>query len=303
MNGESKILIENVKHFRQLLTEGVSDKAIIDAINKHEFLYIYYHGETTQETGYRTIRPFVLGVNTSGNLALRAWQDKGRSDSLRPDAPRQKRLSHEYEIDKDGVTKPGWRLFLVDHITSIVPMHKKFVDEKGQVEIPPGYKENDADMTGGIVASVTGKPTVRGIVQPTKPKVPRWEKYKNADKNNRKITKNDVLGLIDIAKRVMKKPITDFFVAIDDRNNFNLQDIISKPKFPQNAYVDDLPNLYNRFVMKTPVNKAAQDQFAKTQKDKMVRDIAEKENKITKNPPMFRENENIPIIRKTFFKD
>ena len=115
---ELKILFENIRHFRQLLTEGVSDKTIVDAINNHEFLYIYYQGETTKETGYRTIRPFVLGTNTSGNLALRAWQDKGRSDSLRPDAPRIKRKGHEYDVDHDGVTKPAWRLFLVDNITS-----------------------------------------------------------------------------------------------------------------------------------------------------------------------------------------
>jgi len=297
---EVKILFENIRHFRQLLTEGVSDKTIVDAINDHKFLYIYYKGETTKETGYRTIRPFVLGVNTSGNLALRAWQDKGRSDSLRPDSPRNRR-GHEHEIDTDGVTKPGWRLFLVNNITSAVPTGKRFVDKNGEIEVPPGYKQNDADMTGGIIASITGgKEAVSGVQPTVKPKVPRWEKYKNANKNNRKITKEDVIGLVDIAKRVMKKPITDFFVAIDDRNNFNLQDIRTKANFPQNAYIDDLPNLYNRLVMKTPVNKARQDQFAKNQKDKMVKDIAQKENT---NPPMFRENENIPMIRKTFFKD
>ena len=53
--------------------------------------------------------------------------------------------------------------------------------------------------------------------------------------------------------------------------------------------------------MKTPVNKAAQDQFAKNQKDTMVKGLAEKQT--PQNPPMFRENENIPIQRKTFFKD
>jgi hypothetical protein len=301
MISELKILFENIKHFRRLLTEGVSDKTIVDAINNHKFLYIYYKGDTTVETGYRTIRPFVLGVNTSGNLALRAWQDKGRSDSLRPDSPRNRR-GHEHEIDTDGVTKPGWRMFLVNNITSAMPTGKKFVDVQGNVQVPPGYKENDKDMTGGIIAAVTGgKEAVSGILPTIKPKVPRWEKYKNANKNNRKITKNDVLGLIDIAKKVMKKPITDFFIAIDDKNNYNLQDVRTKASFPQNAYVDDLINLYNRLVMKTPVNKAAQDQFAKNQKDTMVKGLAEKQT--PENPPMFRENENIPIQRKTFFKD
>jgi hypothetical protein len=300
MISESKILFENVKHFRQLLTEGVSDKVIVDAINQHKFLYIYYKGENTVETGYRTIRPFVLGVNTSGNLAVRAWQDKGRSDSLRSDSPRN-RLHHEHEVDTDGLTKPGWRLFLVNNITSAIPTGKRFIDAQGNVEIPTGYKENDKDMTGGIIASVTsgGKIPVGGIPT-TRQKLPRWDKYKNADKNNRQITKADVLGLNDIAKRVMKKPITDFFVAIDDKNNFNLQDIRTKLSFPQNAYVDDLSNLYNRLVMKTPVDKTAQDQFAKNQKDKMVKGLAEKQT--PQNPSMFKENENNPIDKKTFFK-
>jgi hypothetical protein len=151
MISEAKILFENIKHFRQLLTEGVNDKVIVDAINQHKFLYIYYKGETTIETGYRTIRPFVLGVNTGGNLAVRAWQDKGRSDSLRADSPRN-RLHHEHEVDTDGVIKPGWRLFLVDHITSAIPTGKRFIDAQGNVEIPTGYKENDKDMTGGIIA-------------------------------------------------------------------------------------------------------------------------------------------------------
>jgi hypothetical protein len=300
MISEAKILLENVKHFRQLLTEGVSDKVIVDAINQHKFLYIYYKGENTIETGYRTIRPFVLGVNTSGNLALRAWQDKGRSDSLRADSPRN-RLHHEHEVDTDGVIKPGWRLFLVNNITSAIPIGKRFIDAQGNVEIPTGYKENDKDMTGGIIASVTsgGKIPVGGIPT-TRQKMPRWEKYKNADKNNRQITKADVLGLVDIAKKVMKKPITDFFVAIDNKNNFNLQDVKTKLNFPQNAYVDDLPNLYNRLVMKTPVNKAAQDQFAKNQKDKMIKGLAEKQT--PQNPSIFKENENNPIDKRTFFK-
>jgi hypothetical protein len=300
MISESKILFENVKHFRQLLTEGVSDKVIVDAINQHKFLYIYYKGENTVETGYRTIRPFVLGVNTSGNLAVRAWQDKGRSDSLRSDSPRN-RLHHEHEVDTDGLTKPGWRLFLVNNITSAIPTGKRFIDAQGNVEIPTGYKENDKDMTGGIIASVTsgGKIPVGGIPT-TRQKAQRWEKYKDANKLNRKITKEDILGLVDIAKKVMKKPITDFFVAIDNKNNFNLQDIRTKLNFPQNAYVDDLSNLYNRFVMNTPVNKAAQDQFAKNQKDKMVKGLAEKQT--PQNPSMFKENENIPINKKTFFK-
>jgi hypothetical protein len=290
MISEAKILFENIKHFRQLLTEGVNDKVIVDAINQHKFLYIYYKGETTIETGYRTIRPFVLGVNTGGNLAVRAWQDKGRSDSLRADSPRN-RLHHEHEVDTDGVIKPGWRLFLVDHITSAIPTGKRFIDAQGNVEIPTGYKENDKDMTGGIIASVTaGEKTPVSGIPATKQKMPRWDKYKDANKNNRQITKADVLGLNDIAKKVMKKPISDFFVAIDNKNNYNLQDIRTKGKFPQNAYVDDLVNLNKNLVTNVAPSTAQTQEFPKKQKADMINSLVKK------------ENENNPIDKKTFFK-
>ena len=290
MISEAKILFENIKHFRQLLTESVSDKVIVDAINQHKFLYIYYKGETTIETGYRTIRPFVLGVNTGGNLAVRAWQDKGRSDSLRADSPRN-RLHHEHEVDTDGVIKPGWRLFLVNNITSAIPTGKRFIDAQGNVEIPTGYKENDKDMTGGIIASVTaGEKTPVSGMPTTKQKMPRWDKYKDANKNNRQITKADVLGLNDIAKKVMKKPISDFFVAIDNKNNYNLQDIRTKGKFPQNAYVDDLVNLNKNLVMKVAPSTAQTQEFPRKQKADMINSLVKK------------ENENNPINKKTFFK-
>ena len=290
MISEAKILFENIKHFRQLLTESVSDKVIVDAINQHKFLYIYYKGENTIETGYRTIRPFVLGVNTGGNLAVRAWQDKGRSDSLRADSPRN-RLHHEHEVDTDGVIKPGWRLFLVNNITSAIPTGKRFIDAQGNVEIPTGYKENDKDMTGGIIASVTaGEKTPVSGMPTTKQKMPRWDKYKDANKNNRQITKADVLGLNDIAKKVMKKPISDFFVAIDNKNNYNLQDIRTKGKFPQNAYVDDLVNLNKNLVMKVAPSTAQTQEFPRKQKADMINSLVKK------------ENENNPINKKTFFK-
>lgn len=290
MISEAKILFENIKHLRQLLTESVSDKVIVDAINQHKFLYIYYKGETTIETGYRTIRPFVLGVNTGGNLAVRAWQDKGRSDSLRADSPRN-RLHHEHEVDTDGVIKPGWRLFLVNNITSAIPTGKRFIDAQGNVEIPTGYKENDKDMTGGIIASVTaGEKTPVSGMPTTKQKMPRWDKYKDANKNNRQITKADVLGLNDIAKKVMKKPISDFFVAIDNKNNYNLQDIRTKGKFPQNAYVDDLVNLNKNLVMKVAPSTAQTQEFPRKQKADMINSLVKK------------ENENNPINKKTFFK-
>ena len=69
---EIKIFFSNIKNLRHLLNEGVGENDIVDAIQKHEYIYIYYAGDNTIERGYRTIRPFVLGTSTAGNKVLRA---------------------------------------------------------------------------------------------------------------------------------------------------------------------------------------------------------------------------------------
>jgi len=310
MFNEAKILFENIKHLRYLLTEGVSDRDIVDAINEHEYLYIYYKGEGTISTGYRTIRPFVLGVNTSGNLALRAWQDKGKSDSNSPSSTKN-RLGHEHHHDTDGSTVSGWRLFLVDNITEILPIGEKFVDEKGIVMIPPGYNEHDKDMTGGIVASVSAHPEqevqkdISGVTPTVAKKVPKWQKYENANKNNRRITPKDLGSLWNLITRVYKGKRSDYFVTIDNRNQFDLVYNNVKPKFQAkypNAIVGDFTELYDKYVVDSPANRAKKDNFYKQEINKVARDTANSVNKEQTNPPMFRENENIPIVRKTFFK-
>ncbi len=189
MLNEIKTFIENVKHFRQILKEGVGDSVIVNAINQHKYLYIYYAGDNTTLKGYRTIKPFVLGTSTAGNKVLRAWQEAGSSDSYAGLTGR-KREDHEYFYTKDGIRierkienlpaklknnpgatkawlagekeifteksmKPGWRLFRVDGITSALPTGKQFgVDEN---HIPPLYNPDDKQMTSIIAAVQVGK--------------------------------------------------------------------------------------------------------------------------------------------------
>jgi hypothetical protein len=62
---EVKIFLESLTHFRQLLNEGVGEGSIVDAINKHKIVYIYYAGDETVMKGYRTIYPLVLGQSKS----------------------------------------------------------------------------------------------------------------------------------------------------------------------------------------------------------------------------------------------
>lgn len=302
MSDETKILFENIKDFRHLLTEAVSDKSIMNAIENHEWLYIFYRGDNTIETGYRTIRPFVLGtVGKDNNLALRAWQDKGRSDSLRPDAPRN-RLHHEHETDTDGVTKPGWRLFLVDKITSAIPIGRKFNDNNGRVMIPTGYKEHDAQMNN-IVAAISAAPEkeiqakTSGETSAFKTQTSKFQSFYNANKNNRRISKGDVQNLYDVAKKVMKKSPNNYFVVINDKNEFSIKDIRQKNKYPPNSIVGDLSFLYDMYVRKTtPVS--TDTKFFDQSKNNALKNATKKSN-----IPLFKENiEKFPIQRKTFFK-
>jgi len=290
---ETKILFNKIKTFRQLLTEAVSDEPIIKAIQNYEYVYIYYEGDTTVEKGYRTIRPYVLGVHKkSGNKVVRAWQDKGKSDSLRADSPR-KRHGHEYHTDTDGKTKAGWRLFRLDKITSIYPTGSRFVDKEGKVLIPSGtakYKQDDADMST-IIASIspeTPSKYISGIDSIEKPDVvgdkvdkshfntqsKRFKQFYNVNKNKKEATANDIENLYNIAKKVMKKSPNRYVVAINNLGNFKLVDIKNKQLLPPESIVGDLSNLYSKFILsKKPVSQK-DNTFFKSSLDKL-----NKENK------------------------
>lgn len=311
---EIKIFFSNIKNLRHLLNEGVGENDIVDAIQKHEYIYIYYAGDNTIERGYRTIRPFVLGTSTAGNKVLRAWQDKGKSDSLRADSPR-KRPNHEYHRDNDGKEKAGWRLFIVDKISSAYPTGKRFVDEDGNVMIPPLYNQNDKQMTN-IIASVSPKEPksvqTKGLGKVAAPSVVatkvdksqfdtqtnKFKKFYNAGKQKRDATAKDIQNLYDVAKRVMKKSPDRYLVAIDKKGDFNLVDIAQKDKLPPEAIVGKLTNLYDKLVRTAKTTVPAEQSFIKQQKDSVMK----KQPNINKNSTMVKENEKNLAQRKTFFK-
>ena len=311
---EIKIFFSNIKNLRHLLKEGVGENDIVNAIQKHEYIYIYYAGDNTIERGYRTIRPFVLGTSTAGNKVLRAWQDKGKSDSLRADSPR-KRPNHEYHRDNDGKEKAGWRLFIVDKISSAYPTGKRFVDEDGNVMIPPLYNQNDKQMTN-IIASVSPKEPksvqTKGLGKVAAPSVVatkvdksqfdtqtnKFKKFYNAGKQKRDATAKDIQNLYDVAKRVMKKSPDRYLVAIDKKGDFNLVDIAQKDKLPPEAIVGKLTNLYDKLVRTAKTTVPAEQSFIKQQKDSVMK----KQPNINKNSTMVKENEKNLAQRKTFFK-
>ena len=233
---EAKIIFENIKVLRHLLTEAVGENVIINAIDNREYVYLYYDGDENVEKGYRSVRPMILGKTKKGNTVLRAWQDKGRSQSLGAHATREKRQDHEYWSDVDGKTKPGWRLFRVDKISKIYPTGDKFVED-GKVLIPPKYKEgNDEQMGGGIIAYVSTTPAKvdvsnvgdmdkpKVVVKPDKipPPVGRWKDFSDANPEKRPMDAETIQKIYDIAMNVRKENTGQLFVAIDNKNRYHL---------------------------------------------------------------------------------
>ena len=142
MAGEGKILLNNVRNFRKwILNEGVGASRIEQAIKAHETLYVYYVGDERSVSGYRTIKPFVMGDldwhhkikgtagENNGIAVVRAWQDAGSSDSYKREVGVKPRLGHE-KISGPHGTQPGWRLFKIDKITSLIPTGTRFHPEK-----------------------------------------------------------------------------------------------------------------------------------------------------------------------------
>lgn len=318
MINELKILFENIKNFRHLITEGVGEKDIVNAIQNHEYLYIYYEGDDGNNYGYRTIRPYVLGTHKkSGNAVLRAWQDNPKnSHDFENRATRKDSENHDYWVDGEGI-KPGWRMFRLDKITKVYPIGKKFNDSNGLVMIPAGYHEGGDDDMSDVVAYVSTKTQPdfdykydKAFSGDTMSKsammTQKWDSIRRGNKNKKKITADDVIKLSDIASRVMKKNKNSFFVAIDDKNNFQLVLVSDKDKksIPDGAIVGGLANLYDTLVKsKAP----AEDAFFKSTKTKTQRDLElNKQKEMDKGFSTIQEIDinlpKIPYIRKPFFK-
>jgi len=318
MINEAKILFNNIKNFRNLLTEGVGQDAIKKAIENHEWIYLYYNGDDEDgknATGYRTVRPYVLGTNAAGNTVLRAWQDNPKNSwhfsnrKTRPDSQ-----YHDYWSDSEGV-KPGWRMFNLDKISKVYPTGKKFNDANGLPMIPAGYHEGSDDNMTSVIAYVStktepdfdmkyDKDVQTDIISRTDRDKAKWDSIRRGNKNAKKITADDVVKLRDVASRVQKTAHGSYLVVIDDRNNFQL--MLGKDKDKQNipdiAIVGSLPYLYDSLVKQ---NAPADDKFFNDMKNKTQTDLRLKAQDTANQPePEIKETKTpeIPYKKMTFFK-
>jgi hypothetical protein len=81
---------------KDVVNESVSGEQVIDAIDGRKGVIITYSGEDNEHYGPRYIEPYVYGVTSKGNPAIRAYQYYGDT--------------------KKGV--PKWKLFRLDRVNS-----------------------------------------------------------------------------------------------------------------------------------------------------------------------------------------
>lgn len=235
MLNEDNIIKDNIKEFR-LLTEWVNRNDIIDAIQKHDVIYIYYAGDETVNRGYRTIEPYALGVSTAGNLVLRAWEQAGASDSK------------DHEPKSQPTSQYGWRLFRLDGITSWLNTMKKFATDKSKIR--PKYNPNDKGMTEIIAAvnpddleikisglgSVDKSDKLKQKLSAFDSQADKFKNFYDAAKNKDIITKKTIGDLYNYIKLQQKKDPMKYIVVnrngriwfdrADKEGNYNSDDVL-----------------------------------------------------------------------------
>jgi len=282
MLNELKILFKNIRNLRKpILNEGVNEKNIIDAINNHKIVYIYYAGDDTILKGYRTIRPFVIGNHKStGNKVLRAWQDAGSSDSFRG-LNREPRQGHEKINGPKGV-QPGWRLFLVDSITSLMPTGEEFnprdyfsigsikynPDDKAMsnidayISVTPeqGIKKSGGDSYDD--PNVISKKT-KDTTFDTQGK--NFKQFFKSTEKNRQPTKEEIENLWEIVKKYKKKSPKKYWVIQNEKGDMVLatDNAINNNRVDPKSIIGNLRDLYNRIIVEP---KQVSDDFFKKNK-------------------------------------
>lgn len=262
---EEKILMHNIKTLRKLpLNEAYDEQSIIDAIEHHKVIIIGYDGDDTIMSGQRTVMPFVLGTSKAGNKVLRAWEQAGASDSFYG-LNRTPRQGHEKHNGPFG-QKPGWRLFRLDGITSVIPTGRMFEPEKYFVTGDGvKYKPDDGGMTS-IDIAIQKTPSV------FEPQAKKYQFFKAA-KRAREATAGEVERLWTIVTQYWKENANKFWVIQDEKGDMVLKRENQLKDVPREAIVGKLRELYNRLV----AGKRTYDtKFHEKQKDDTLRQLGEK---------------------------
>jgi hypothetical protein len=189
--------------------------------------------------------------------------------------------------------------------------------------IPAGYNESgDADIHA-ITAQVTTKTQPQGEEKPddgmyggemTKKEryKAKWDSIRNGNKDNKKITPQDITKLSKVASNVLKKGKGSFLVVIDDRNNFQLITVNNREKqqIPTQAIVGGLANLFDTMVN---ANTTHDQSFFNKQRNKVKQSMdvnssepesndTEPESNDVESDVNNDESQKIPHNKSSFFK-
>lgn len=300
MLSEVKIFFENLTHFRQLLNEGVGESTIVDAINKHKIVHIYYAGDDTVMKGYRTIKPMVLGhtiskkSETEGDyMLLRAWETAGNSDS------------RKMYYNQKGKSQFGWRLFRTDKITSFLPTGENFSTDIKKFPDVDSYNPDDSQMQN-IVAAVqldTGQPQTNVVGNTTAQKLPepepsafagqkdKFQKFSKVAKKQRNVTADEIEHLWGMVNQMRARGSRQkYWVVANEHGDMVLKTENQVKDISPDLVVGNLKDLYIKMVKP---NEKADTSFL----DKAKNDVLKEVNKINQ-PNITQEN----IIKPTFFK-
>ena len=248
MLNELKILFGNIRNNRKVvLSEGVSMGSMVDAVNQHKILLIYYNGEETHYKGWRTIKPFVVGKHEkTGSEVVRAWQDAGSSDGFKG-VGRTPRMDHEKHADHKGRIKPGWRLFKLDDISSMLPKGRFQPDEVINRSGGAKYNPNDSDMSSIDAAIQIGADRVDQEKEKE-----QFNNFYNAPSQSRQPTKDEIDHLWSLASRYYKKSRKKMWVIQNGDGDFILRGEKGAAKFPEGSVVGNLDDLHKKYFRTGP---------------------------------------------------
>ncbi len=279
---ENKKIIESIHQFRGLLTESVSKSIIIDAIKNFRYIYLYYAGDDLTSTGYRIVKPYICGVNENGNEVFRGWQIEGDSDSFKGKLNKWKgfhkgvrRVNHEFrpsaEIrDIKGRTRkkdiPGWRMFNLDKIKSVLPTGNTFKTEP----LPPDYKGANEKKTDKHNFNIV---TVYAAIPSGYKSEPEIDKPKTtADKFLKSVNiKQYIENWMREVKTVKKRSPSNIIMYVNKygKPDFSIgYNSIKRYNIPDDRIIGNLQELYNEYVLK---DKAKTDTWLKEKKKEALK--------------------------------
>lgn len=116
--------------YKDIILENTARSSIMDAIDKHYRVTIYYAGDEETAPGKRTIEVYAYGMSKAGNQVIRAYQLFGDTKTV----------------------IPQWKLFRVDRITRWEPTNFKFYKPISDRDpsIPKFNQNGDNSMIGGV---------------------------------------------------------------------------------------------------------------------------------------------------------